>query len=270
MKKRKNNRKKFIEKKFNPAECYAHRGFHNKENAPENSMAAFRLALEHGLASEIDVHRIADGSLVVFHDDSLLRMTGAPGRIADYDAEAISKLRLAGTDEMIPSFDDVLGLYEKSSLKLLIELKVDRGNYKELAADVADSLSRYEGSFAVQSFDPRVIREFRKRMPGVAVGLLTKNYFNKDDGAIKVWIAKISNLLFNRMAAADFAAYKFKDRKNRLLHMAIKRRGMRRLTWTLRTPEAYRAAVEAGCIPIFEGFDPGEIREDREKEKNEK
>ena len=257
--------KKYRKMIFNPAECYAHRGFHNKENAPENSMEAFRLALEHGLASEFDVHRIADGNLVVFHDDDLKRMTGAPGRIADYDIESLSKLRLAGTDEQIPSFDEVLDLYEKSGLKLLIELKVDKGNHKELAAAVADRLSRYEGSFAVQSFDPRAVREFRKKMPGIALGLLTKNYFNKDDGAVKTFAAKISNLIFNRMAAADFASFKFKDKKNRLLQRAIKRRGMGRLTWTLRTPEAYKAAVAAGYIPIFEGFDPKEIKEDGDK-----
>jgi glycerophosphoryl diester phosphodiesterase len=258
-------RKKAKEKKYEFADCYAHRGFHNKENAPENSMAAFRLAKECGLSSEIDVHRIADGSLVVFHDDNLERMTGAPGRIADYDIESLSKLRLAGTDEPIPSFDEVLDLYEDSGLKLLIELKVDRGNHRELAAAVADRLSRYEGEFAVQSFDPRAVREFRKNMPGVALGLLTKNYFNRDDGVIKTWIAKMSNLVYNRMAAADFASYKFNDKKNRLLQMSINRRGMWRLTWTLRTPEAYKAAVAIGCIPIFEGFDPREIEEDGDK-----
>ncbi|MBQ6623321.1 MAG: hypothetical protein IJH57_01750 [Mogibacterium sp.] len=251
------------------AECYAHRGFHNKENAPENSMAAFRNAIERGFASELDVHRIADGSLVVFHDDDLPRMTGAPGRIADYDIETLSKLRLGGTDEKIPTFDEVLDLYEDSGLQLLIELKVDKGNHKMLAAAVADRLAKYDGAFAVQSFDPRAIRDFRKLIPGIALGLLTKNYFNKDDGKIKTFAAKMSSLMFNRVAGADFAAFKFKDKKNRLLQRSIKRRGMGRLTWTIRTPEAYKAAVAAGCIPIFEGFDPREIKENGEKDSNE-
>jgi glycerophosphoryl diester phosphodiesterase len=134
-----------------------------------------------------------------------------------------------------------------------------------LAAAVADRLARYDGAFAGQSFDPRAIRDFRKHIPGIALGLLTKNYFNKDDGAIKTFAAKMSNLMFNRVAAPDFAAYKFKDRKNRLLQRSINRRGMGRLTWTIRTPEAYKAAVAAGCIPIFEGFNPAEIKEYGEK-----
>ena len=255
-----NNKMKTTKKKiYELAECYAHRGFHDNENAPENSMEAFRRAIERGLASELDVHMIADGNLVVFHDDDLVRMTGAPGRIADYDIETLSKLRLGGTDEKIPTFDEVLDLYEDSGLQLLIELKVDKGNHKALAAAVADRLAKYDGAFAVQSFDPRAIRDFRKLIPGIALGLLTKNYFNKDDGKIKTFAAKMSSLMFNRVAGADFAAFKFKDKKNRLLQRSIKRRGMGRLTWTIRTPEAYKAAVAAGCIPIFEGFDPSKI-----------
>ena len=66
------------------AKHYAHRGFHNKPEIPENSMAAFRRAREHGFPIEFDVHIIADGSLVVFHDDALERETGVVGEIEDY------------------------------------------------------------------------------------------------------------------------------------------------------------------------------------------
>ena len=51
---------------------YAHRGLHNKEKGiPENSMAAFRLAVEHGYGAELDVHLLKDGRLAVFHDATL-------------------------------------------------------------------------------------------------------------------------------------------------------------------------------------------------------
>ena len=86
---------------FRLAEHYAHRGYHDKPAVPENSMAAFRRAVEHGLASEIDVHLIADGTLVVFHDDDLERETGVKGSIEAYDLTNLRKLRLEGTDEKI-------------------------------------------------------------------------------------------------------------------------------------------------------------------------
>ena len=102
--------------------CYAHRGYYDKPGIPENSLAAFCRAVEYGLPSEFDVHIIADGSLVVFHDDDLERMTGVKGSIEAYDITNLRKLRLEGTDEMIPTFDEVLEVYEDSGLPLLIEL----------------------------------------------------------------------------------------------------------------------------------------------------
>ena len=83
-------------------------------------MAAFRRAVEYGLPSEFDVHLIADGSLVIFHEEDLERQTGVKGKIEAYDLTNLRKLRLEGTDEMIPTFDEVLDLYEDTGLPLLI------------------------------------------------------------------------------------------------------------------------------------------------------
>ena len=55
---------------------YAHRGFHDKPQVPENSLAAFRRAIERGFGAELDVHLTKDGKLVVFHDSTLQRCTG--------------------------------------------------------------------------------------------------------------------------------------------------------------------------------------------------
>ena len=56
---------------------YAHRGFHEKPDIPENSMAAFRRALQNYYGVELDVHLMADGNLAVIHDSSLKRTAGA-------------------------------------------------------------------------------------------------------------------------------------------------------------------------------------------------
>ena len=56
---------------------FAHRGLHdNRTPAPENSLAAFRLAREADYGSELDVHLSADGQLVVIHDSDLRRACG--------------------------------------------------------------------------------------------------------------------------------------------------------------------------------------------------
>ena len=81
---------------------YAHRGLHD-ETKPENSMAAFRAALEHGYGIELDIHLMKDGNLAVIHDCSLERVAGADVKITDLTAEDLPNYRLCGTDETIPS-----------------------------------------------------------------------------------------------------------------------------------------------------------------------
>ena len=245
--------------KLGLADRYAHRGFHD-ETAPENSLAAFRKAVQMGFHTELDVHMIADATLVVFHDDDLERMTGVSGRIADYDLVALRSLRLAGTEEYIPTFDEVLDSFEDSGLSLLIELKVDRGNYRALSRAVANRLQNYCGDFAVQSFDPRVLMEFRKLMPDVARGQLSKNFFAKRSGLSIAGAAVMTDMRLNALAKPDFISYKFKDRDNKALRREVDGKGKAEAAWTIRTPNAYRMAVEAGCIPIFEGFNPDELK----------
>ena len=88
---------------------YAHRGLHEK-GRPENSMAAFRAALEGGYGIELDVHLLSDGNLAIMHDSLLKRTTGCDGRIEDLTTEQLADYRLEGTTETIPTFSQVLEL----------------------------------------------------------------------------------------------------------------------------------------------------------------
>lgn len=241
------------------AEHYAHRGYHNKPEIPENSMAAFRRAVECGFPSEFDVHLIADESLVVFHDDELERETGVAGQIEDYDITNLSKLRLEGTEEKIPTFDEVLDLYEDTGLPLLIELKVARGNYRELAAAVCRRLDSYTGDFVIESFDPRALIEVRKLRPEIRRGQLVQNFFRHREGLPFYQAVILTNLMFNVAVDPDFVAFRYEDRNDRpFRQMRSGRMGgaVKEAVWTITTPEAYRSAVNAGCVPIFEQFDP--------------
>lgn len=90
---------------------YAHRGLHRQDKSvPENSLEAFRAAVEHGYGVEMDVHLSADGALVVFHDDTLDRVCGVPGRVEDKTLEELRQLRLCGTDCGIPTLAEALAV----------------------------------------------------------------------------------------------------------------------------------------------------------------
>ncbi len=71
----------------------AHRGLFD-ENIPENSIASFKNAIKNKVAIELDVTNLADGTVVVFHDKKLARMTGQNGFISNCTIEDLNKLTL--------------------------------------------------------------------------------------------------------------------------------------------------------------------------------
>ena len=94
----------------------AHRGF--SMNGLENSMAAFRAAVELGnLHLETDVHTTSDGVLLVFHDSSLDRVTDSSGRIAELTAAEVAQARIGGV-EPVPTFDELVAAFPDARLNL--------------------------------------------------------------------------------------------------------------------------------------------------------
>ena len=259
------------ERKFELAERYAHRGYHDKPRIPENSMAAFRRAVEYGLGSEFDVHMIADGSLVVFHDDDLERQTGVKGSVEAYDISNLRKLRLEGTDEAIPTFDEVLGLYEDTGLPLLIELKPVGGNHRRLAEAVCRRLGSYKGRFVLESFDPRAMMAVRKIRPDFIRGQLVQDFFKSPENLPMYQVALLANLAFNALVKPDFIAFRIGDKRRTAVRHAVEKAGRPEFTWTVTTADDYRKTVAAGRVPIFEQIEPEELKrlidEDKVKRK---
>lgn len=132
---------------------YAHRGFHDKPVIPENSLPAFRRAIEHGFGAELDVHLLKDGTLAVFHDSDLRRCANADGQIEDLTLEELKQLRLEGTDEQIPTFDEVLALFE-SATPLIIELKTRAATIMRWPKPSASGWTRTRASSASSRSTP--------------------------------------------------------------------------------------------------------------------
>ena len=133
--------------------AYAHRGLHS-EGVPENSMAAFKAALDNGYGIELDIHLLKDGNLAVIHDSLLNRTTGQAGRVEDLTTADLKCYPLEGTDQTIPEFMDVLTLFHGKA-PLIVELKPVDGNHAQLAETACKMLESYEGVYCLESFDPR-------------------------------------------------------------------------------------------------------------------
>lgn len=238
---------------------YAHRGLHGP-GVPENSMAAFRAALDGGFGVELDVHLLKDGNLAVMHDSLLNRITGQAGRMEDLTIGELKDYSLEGTAETIPEFGEVLDLFGGKA-PLIIELKSADGNHAALTEAACKLLEGYPGPFCMESFDPKCVAWLRKNRPDIIRGQLAENFFRSRNDLPDHLKFLATNLLFNFLTVPDFIAYKFADR-NTTPSTVLCRKLWRAqgVSWTLRTREEYDTAVSEGWLPIFEGFLPDKPR----------
>ena len=228
----------------------AHRGFHDKNN-PENSLAAFARAIEKGYAIELDVQLLADETVVVFHDDSLARMTGNDGYIKYLNKEDLKALSLKGTKETIPTLEEVLKFVD-GRVPLLIEIK---NKYKvgKLEQKVIDLLKNYKGKYAVQSFNPFSLGYFRQHAPQILRGQLAG--YLKNEKSLS-WISKflLKRMRFNKkVSQPDFIAYEAAALPNRFVR---KYKNLPLLAWAIKSKEPDLKIVKYCDNIIFEKFDP--------------
>ena len=231
---------------------FAHRGLHDSEKA-ENSLSAFAAAVECGYGIELDVRLSKDGELVVFHDDTLDRMTEAVGRVDSFTAEELSRLHLGGTGEGIPTFREVLKIVD-GKIPLLVEMKEDIGKYG-VTKKTAEILKEYHGEYIVETFNPFALEYFGRLMPDVARGFLCSNYLKRPEmRKLKYFI--VQNMMLNFRCKPDFIAYDHAEWKNAGLTMVRTFYPKTPLVcWTLTTPEQENAAREHGFTSfIFENY----------------
>ena len=241
---------------------YAHRGYHDKPRIPENSIPAFKRAVQHGFGAELDVHLMKDGHLAVIHDASLLRTAGVDVQIEDLTAEELKNYKLEGTEYRIPLLEEVLPLFVGKA-PLIVELKAERGNADALTAAACKLLDKYKVDCCVESFDPRCLAWLWQNRPDVVRGQLSEDFSRHGDGqnlpGVVRWVLR--NLLLNCRTRPDFISYRFEDRRCLSLRLCRSLYGAQEFSWTIRSRADMAAAEEAGSLVIFEQFDPRGINQ---------
>lgn len=233
---------------------FAHRGLHSKSaRLPENSMAAFRAAVDNGYGAELDVHLLKDGRLAVIHDSSLLRTAGSNEIIEQLTEYDLKNFLLEGTSEQIPLLEDVLALF-KGRAPLIIELKTYGNNSAALCEAVCKILDNYTGDFCVESFDPRCLRWFKKRRPKIIRGQLAQNFLKNPSGMGRIVDFFLTSLFLNIITRPHFIAYKYEDMGNLPYKFWTKLLNRQGVAWTINSIENYNKAKSENLIVIFEGF----------------
>ncbi len=229
---------------------YAHRGYHdNATDAPENSMKAFALAVEQGYGMELDIQLSKDGQVVVFHDDTLERVCGVPGKVGDYTYAELCQFPLLQSDATIPLFSEVLALVDGKT-PLIVEFKTTTLNLPLCEAG-SKMLLEYDGLYCIESFYPGVVQWYKEHHPEVIRGQLSCHV---PQG--KLQYKTMEYLLTNLLTRPHFIAYDHNNKKN--LSRTLCRYLFKNcaVAWTITSQQEFDACKDDFDLYIFEGFAP--------------
>ena len=200
----------------------AHRGLHN-DSIQENTIEAFKNAIKHNLPIELDIHILKDNTIVVYHDHNLKRLYKKDIPIKELDYKKLSKL----TDNEVPTLEDVLNLVN-GKVPILIEIKKNVKKYT-LEKELVDLLDKYNGEYAIQSFNVKSIRWLKNNRPDIKRGLLLHKRLK--------FIDLFTINLNIRKTKPDFISVNFKFLGKRIIK---KYRGkIKVFSWTIKTDDNY-------------------------------
>lgn len=233
---------------------FAHRGlFDNGGDAPENSMAAFKKAVEADYGMELDVHVTKDGVPVLFHDFTLERMCGVKGVIEEYTYDELQKLTLCGSGERIPRLKELLNMVQ-GRVPLIVEIKSEKVDVS--CCKAIDRLLRdYDGEYCIESFNPMVLWWYRLHHKAVVRGQLSSN-FRIDGGYRNIVYFFMTHLMLNFFTQPDFIAYNhaFKEEPGRRICRHFFRNPS--VAWTVRSRKELEQLQKTFDVFIFESFRP--------------
>jgi glycerophosphoryl diester phosphodiesterase len=227
----------------------AHRGYYNnKKGIPENSVLAFKKAIDNNYLIELDVRLTKDQKLVVFHDDNLKRVCGVNKRVKDLTYIELLKYNLFDTTLKVPLFSDVIKLVN-GKVPILIETKY-HNRYGVLEKILINELSNYKGLYAIQSFYPMSLLWLKRNTKDIPIGLLSSNFKN-DLNCLKSIIGK--TLILDLFFKTDFISYDVKGLPNN--YLSYKRDKKKIVIWTIKNKKDYDLARQYTGSLICENFD---------------
>jgi glycerophosphoryl diester phosphodiesterase len=241
----------------------AHRGLHDPAAGMiENSISAAKAAIAKGYAIECDVQLTRDGEVVVFHDDTLERLTSGRGRLDAHEAAELARLSLCGTKDAIPSLRDFLREIGGRT-PLVIEIKSNFDGDLHLAQGVAAIVARYDGPLVVESFDPDPIAFLRDAGLSLGVAHVPLGIVAQARYEVEEWPAlspaqamELTHFLHYPRTRPDFLSWKIDDLPNAIPFLHRSALGVPVTVWTVRSAAQAEFAAKWADQVVFEGFAP--------------
>jgi glycerophosphoryl diester phosphodiesterase len=233
----------------------AHRGLHDRVHLIENTESAAEAAIARGFSIECDLQITADDNAVVFHDETLDRLTDATGRLDRKSLGEIRAARIRGTSDRIPTLEELLETIG-GRVPLVAEIKSRWDGDRRLEHHVANVLAGYRGPAVVMSFNPASMRAMRNFAPEIPRGLVADTFTGPDyAGLTRLHRFSLRYLLATPFVGASFIAYQVNDLPASA-PLFFRHLGLKLLTWTVRREADRAVAARYADQIIFEDFDP--------------
>ena len=237
---------------------FAHRGLHDTaQGIYENSRAAFVGAIEQGYGIELDVQMSRDGQAVVFHDDTLDRLTDHTGPVRALTAADLSGVTIGTSTDTIEPLADILAQIG-GRVPVLIEIKDQSLTLTEtdgiLERAVAQAVADYRGPAAVMSFNPHAMFHVRDVAPDIICGLTTCDFAPHDwPGVDTQRLQELADIPDFDPLGAAFVSHYVNDLANPAV-TTLRQRGIPIMCWTVRSQEQATTLGPMVDNITFEGF----------------
>lgn len=223
----------------------AHRGYHDMNHAIwENTLPAFKRAIDAGFSIECDIRLSADGVPLVFHDDELQRLCGRDGAIEDLTAAEAKTIAIGKTEATIPTLADLLAAC-CGKVPLVIELKASHVDPRTFAEATLAALADYDGAVALMSFDAALLSALKQAGATQPLGLTAEGRSHEALADHRETFAM----------GLDFVSYYYDHLPNDFV-AGLREKGVSVITWTVRNEDARRHTFQYADQMTFEGFDP--------------
>jgi glycerophosphoryl diester phosphodiesterase len=239
----------------------AHRGLHDKaKGVIENTLRSAEAAIAGGFAIECDVQISGDGEAIVFHDQTLDRLTDAAGALSARSAAEIARVRIMGADEPPPTFAAFLQAIAGRT-PVICELKSRFDGDWRVGDRVIALVAAYDGPLALKSFDHDLIGYSRLRRPRTRlgercpIGIVAEASY---DDAIWAFLTAEQKQdwtdfdHFDRLRP-DFLSWNVDDLPHKIPFLMKELHGAPTMAWTVRTGPQREAALKWADQIVFEG-----------------
>src|SRR5256886_13574486 len=159
----------------------AHRGLHDAAGGViENTLSAFKAAIDGGFGIETDLQISGDGEAMVHHDVALGRLTHGSRQLAAMTAAGLKEVPFKATADRMMTLGELCA-FVAGRTPLVIELKSRFDGDRRLVARAAHVLQSYPGPVTVMSFDPDPIEALRALAPGLPRGIVAERHYEDDE-----------------------------------------------------------------------------------------